>query len=162
MKEIHLWNRAKGVQIRTSPDIVGNFDIGFDSKIPEETKDALMRFVYWVEDNFYLPVTLWVDFKYNHYLIDRNGKRVGYRFYWADFASYPVFDNPDDIPVIELPVRTEHSTMEEILLSFIEAISQYYAWLTNTLTDSAKLDENEAKEVLQAYLEDCLVSANTY
>ena len=52
--------------------------------------------------------------------------------------------------------------MEEILLSFIEAISQYYAWLTNTLTDSAKLDENEAKEVLQAYLEDCLVSANTY
>lgn len=154
MRENHLWNRAKEVQIRTTPEIVGNFDIGFDSKIPEETKDALMRFVYWVEDNFYLPVTLWVDFKYNHYLIDRKGKRVGYRFYWANFASYPVFENPDDIPVIELPVRIEHSTMEEILTSFIEAISLYYAWLTHTLTDDTEPDECEVEEVLQAYLRD--------
>ena len=152
MNENHLWNRAKKVNIRTSADIVGNFDIGYDSEIPEATKDALMKFVYWVEDNFYLPVTLWVDFKYNHYLINRNGKRVGYRFYWADFKTYPVFDNPDDIPVIELPVRTEHWTMEEILTSFIEAISQYFAWLTNTLTDDLSLNEVEVEEVLQAYL----------
>ena len=81
MKENHLWKRAKEVKIQTASDIVGNFDIGFDDKIPEKTKDALMKFVFWVEDNFYLPVTLWVDFKYNHYLIDRAGKRVGYRFY---------------------------------------------------------------------------------
>ncbi len=152
MNENHLWNRAKKVNIRTSADIVGNFDVGFDSDIPEETKDALMQFVYWVEDNFYLPVTLWVDFKYNHYLIDRNKKRVGYRFYWADFATYPVFDNLDDIPVIELPVRTEHWTMEEILTSFIEAITRYFAWLTNTMTDYAILDAGEVEEVLQAYL----------
>lgn len=155
MKENHLWNRARNVRIRTSPEIVGNFDIGFDSKIPEETKDALMRFVYWVEDHFSLPVTLWVDFKYNHYLIDRSGKRVGYRFYWADFASYPVFDNADDIPVIELPVRTERWTMEEILVSFIEAISEYFLWLTNSLTDNVQPDPAETEEVLQAYLHDC-------
>ena len=155
MRENHLWNRVKDVNIRTSPDIVGNFDIGFDRKIPEETKDALMRFVYWVEDHFYLPVTLWVDFKYNHYLIDRNGKRVGYRFYWADFTSYPEFNNPDDIPVIELPVRLENWTIEEILTSFIEAITQYFAWLTNTITDDTKPDEGEVEEVLQAYLNDC-------
>ena len=67
MRDNHLWKRAKEVKIQTATDIVGNFDIGFDDKIPEETKDALMKFVYWVEDNFYLPVTLWVDFKYNHY-----------------------------------------------------------------------------------------------
>lgn len=155
MRENHLWNRVKDVNIRTSPDIVGNFDIGFDRKIPEETKDALMRFVYWVEDHFYLPVTLWVDFKYNHYLIDRNGKRVGYRFCWADFTSYPEFNNPDDIPVIELPVRLENWTIEEILTSFIEAITQYFAWLTNTITDDTKPDEGEVEEVLQAYLNDC-------
>ena len=152
MNENHLWNRAKKVNIQTSADIVGNFDIGFDSKIPEDTKDALMQFVYWVEDNFYLPVTLWVDFKYEHYLIDRNKKRVGYRFYRADFATYPVFDNPDDIPVIELPVRTERWTIEEILTSFIEAITRYFAWLTNTITDDARLDEDEVEEVLQTYL----------
>ena len=155
MRENHLWNRAKKVQIQTSPNIVGNFDIGFDSRIPETTKDALMQFVYWVEDHFYLPVTLWVDFKYNHYLIDRSGKRVGYRFYWADFSSYPVFNNWDDIPVIELPVRTDHWTMEEILVSFIESISQYFAWLTNTIADDTQPDAGEAKEVLQAYLQDC-------
>lgn len=155
MTDNHLWNRAKSLQIQTGPDIVGNFDVGFDARIPEETKDALMRFVYWVEDNFYLPVTLWVDFKYNHYLIDRRGNRVGYRFYWADFATYPVFDDPDDIPVIELPVRTEHWTMEEILASFIEAISQYYAWLANSITDGTKPDEREMEEVLQAYLLAC-------
>ena len=155
MRDDHLWQRAKDVRIQTSADIVGGFDIGFDEKIPEETKDALMKFVYWVEDNFYLPVTLWVDFKYNHYLIDRAGKRVGYRFYWADFTLYPVFDNWDDIPVIELPVRMEHWTLEEILSSFIEAISQYYAWLTNTITDDTEPDEREVDDVLQAYLRDC-------
>ena len=154
MRDNHLWNRAKQVQIQTSPDLAGNFDIGFDDKIPEETKDALMNFVCWVEDHFYLPVTLWVDFKYNHYLIDRTGKRVGYRFYWADFATYPVFDNVDDIPVIELPVRTEYWTIEEILTSFIEAITQYFAWLTNTITDKSEPDEREVEEVLQAYLGD--------
>ena len=155
MRENHLWNRAKKIQIQTASEIVGNFDIGFDSKIPEGTKDALMRFVYWVEDNFYLPVTLWVDFKYNHYLLDRNGNRVGYRFYWADFESYPVFTNPDDIPVVELPVRTERWTIEEILTSFIEAISQYYAWLANAITDDTQPDAYEVEEVLQAYLNDC-------
>ena len=154
MKANHLWNRAKEIQIQTSVEIVGNFDIGFDSKIPEETKDILMQFVYWVEDHFHLPVTLWVDFKYNHYLIDQTGKRVGYRFYWADFANYPVFNNPDDIPVIELPVRTDHRTAEEILTSFIEAISQYYAWLMNAITDFTVPDANEVETVLQAYLAD--------
>lgn len=152
MRDNHLWKRAKEVKIQTSSDIVGNFDVGFDDKIPEETKDALMKFVYWVEDHFYLPITLWVDFKYNHYLIDRAGRRVGYLFYWADFVSYPVFDNADDIPVIELPVRMEHWTLEEILTSFIEAISQYFAWLTNTITDDTEPDEREVEEVLQAYL----------
>ena len=155
MREDHLWIRAKNIQIQTGPDIVGGFDVGFDDKIPEETKDILMRFVYWVEDNFSLPVTLWVDFKYNHYLIDRKGKRVGYRFYWADHATYPVFTDPDDIPVIELPVRTEHSSMEEILTSFIEAITLYHIWLSNAITEDSEPNEQEVEEVLQAYLKDC-------
>ena len=155
MNANHLWNQANEVQFQTTPDIVGNFDIGFDSKIPEETKDALMKFVYWVEDHFFLPITLWVDFKYNHYLIGQKGNRVGYRFYWAAFSNYPVFNNPDDIPVIELAVRTEHRTMEDILASFIEAISEYYIWLLN---NNAKPGENDPKEIMQAYLQDCAAS----
>ena len=162
MRSDHLWNRAKNIQIQTGPDIVGGFDIGFDDKIPEETKDALMRFVYWVEDNFHMPVTLWVDLKYNHYLIGRNGNRVGHRFYWADFATYPVFDNWDDIPVIELPVRTGYRTMEEILASFIEGISQYFAWLTNTIAGDAQRDTSETEEVLHAYLQYCSASTDIH
>lgn len=156
MKENHLWNRAKQVKIQTSGDIVGGFDIGFDSNIPEETKDALMKFVYWVEDHFSLPVTLWVDFKYNHYLIDREKNRVGYKFYWVDFVNFPVFENPDDIPVIELAVRTERWTMEEILVSFIKAISEYYCWLLRSITDTSLPDEDDVEQVLQAYLQDNL------
>lgn len=155
MKLCSLWEKAKEVQIQTSEDIVGNFSIGFDSRIPEETKDALMRFVYWVEDHYSLPVTLWVDFKYNHYLIRRDKKRAGYLFYWAEFKNFPVFDNEADIPVIELPVRTEHYRIEEILRSFIEAISHYFAWLTNQLDESFQPDEDEVEKILQAYLNSC-------
>lgn len=152
MKTNTLWDKAKETQIQVSADVVGGFDVGFDDEIPEETKDALMHFVYWVEDHYHLPVTLWVDFKYRHYLIDRNGKRVGFRFYWVDFKTYPVFENADDVPVIELPVRTEHYSMEEVLASFTEAISYYYAWLTNEISDDFEADEDEVESILQAYL----------
>ena len=56
-------------------------------------------------------------------------------FVLANKLSYWCFEKEEDIPVIELPVRTEHSSMEQILTSFIEAISYYFAWLTNRLDD---------------------------
>ena len=152
MKSENFWEKSKEIHIKTSADIVGNFNIGFDDGIPEETKDALIRFVYWVEDHYHLPVTLWVDFKYRHYLIDRNKKRVGYKFYWVDFANYPEFENADDIPVIELPVRTERWTMEEILASFTEAITHYFAWLANAHHEDFAPDEGLVESVLQSYL----------
>jgi hypothetical protein len=84
--------------------------------------------------------------------MDRNGKRVGYLFYWADFSTYPIFDNKEDIPRIRLPVRTEHSTMEEVLVSFIEAIDNYYAWICNEIYEGYEPNENDVEEILQAYL----------
>lgn len=148
---MNIWEEAKGITIQTSEDIVGNFSMGFDKRIPEDVKDALARFAYWVEDHYNLPVTLWVDFKYNHYLVNENKQRVGYKFYWVDFESFPVFDNWDNLPVIELPVRTEHYTMEEILASFIEAITCYFAWLTNTIGDDYQPEADVVEEILQAY-----------
>ena len=151
---MNIWEEAKGITIQTSEDIVGNFSMGFDKRIPEDVKDALARFAYWVEDNYHLPVTLWVDFKYNHYLVNENKQRVGYKFYWVDFESFPVFDNWDNLPVIELPVRTEHYTMEEILASFIEAITCYFAWLTNTIDDDYQPEADVVEEILQAYFKE--------
>lgn len=151
---MNIWEEAKGITIQTSEDIVGNFSMGFDKRIPEDVKDALARFAYWVEDNYHLPVTLWVDFKYNHYLVNENKQRVGYKFYWVDFESFPVFDNWDNLPVIELPVRTEHYTMEEILASFIEAITCYFAWLSNTIGDDYQPEADVVEEILQAYFKE--------
>ena len=147
----NLWENAVLLQIQTGPDIVGGFDVGFDEKIPESTRDELMRFIYWVEDHYAIPVTLWVDFKYNHYLLERDKKRVGYKFYWADFSTFPIYDNFDDLPVIELPVRTEKWTMDEILRSFIEAISHYFAWLSNLDMHKFEPDKELVEMIFQAY-----------
>jgi hypothetical protein len=151
MHENHLWNRAKTLEIRTGPEIVGGFSLGFDRRIPEEIRQELTRFAYWVEDHFSVPVTLWVDFKYNHYLIDRNGKRAGYRFWWVDWDSYPVLEKEADIPVIELAVRTEHSAMEEILRAFAEAISLYDVWLSGGDPGNYVPNPEETDAVLKAY-----------
>ena len=147
----NIWEEASALPIQTGADIVGGFDVGFDRAIPEATKDALMDFVYWVEDRYHMPVTLWVDFKYRHYLVDKNRSRVGYKFYWADFVSFPVFDNFDDLPVIELPVRGEKFSMDEILAAFIEAITHYSAWLSHMDMNAFEPDEALTQEILRSY-----------
>ena len=152
MKHSNLWLRAKDICIQTSEDIGSGFNIGFDQGIPHETENELRNFVKWVELNFNLPVPLWVDFEYKHYLRKRDGKQAGYLFYWADFSSYPVFANEKEIPQIRLPVRTEHSTMIEILTSFIEAITDYFAWICNEICEDYKHDEQDMEDILQAYL----------
>ena len=149
-----LWESAKNLPIQVGPQITGGFDVGFDDKIPEETKDALMRFVYWVEDHFALPVTRWVDFKFNHYLMSQDQRRVGYRFYRVEFSNWPVFENPDDIPVIELPVRTDKWGIRSVLGSFIQAISMYYIWLSNGDPRAEVPEDALVDEILNRYYDE--------
>ena len=153
MKQNSVWLKAQTLKLQVSENILPGFDIGFDKRIPKDIEEELRSFVKWVENNYHIPITLWVDFEYKHYLIKRDGKRVGYIFYWEDFATYPVFNNKENIPQIRLPVRTEYSTIEEILSSFIEAITDYYAWLCNEISESYKINENDVEEILQAYLQ---------
>ena len=152
MTESSVWKKAQTLELQVAESILPEFSIGFDKRITKELETELRSFVTWMERNYRIPITLWVDFEYNHYLISRSGKRVGYLFYWADFSSYPVFDNAEDIPQIRLPVRTEHSTIEEILISFIEAITDYYAWLCNDICEGYKPNEDDVEEILQSYL----------
>ena len=147
-----VWKKAQTVELKVSENILPEFSIGFDKRIPIEVEQELRSFVTWIENSYRIPITLWVDFEYNHYLISQSGKRVGYLFYWADFSPYPVFDNSEDVPQIRLPVRTEHSTIEEILTSFIEAITDYYAWLCNEIYEGYTPNEDDVEEILQAYL----------
>ena len=153
MNKNNVWLKAQTLELQVSENILPEFDIGFDKRIPKDVEEKLRDFVKWVESNYRIPVTLWVDFEYKHYLISRDGKRVGYLFYWEDFTTYPVFNNKDDIPQIRLPVRTERSTIEEILTSFIEALTDYYAWLCNELSEGYIINENVVEEILQAYLQ---------
>ena len=150
--ENSVWTKAQALKLKVSESIVPGFDIGLDKRIAEDAERELRSFVTWIEHNYRFPVTLWVDFEYKHYLIDQSGKRVGYLFYWSDFSSYPTFDNSEDVPQIRLPVRTEYSTIEEILVSFIEAITDYYAWLCNEMHEGYTPDEQDVEEILQAYL----------
>ena len=152
MNENSVWKKAQIVELDISKNIVPGFDVGFDKRISDDIEKEMRSFVKWMEDNYRIPITLWVDFEYSHYLIRRDGKRVGYLFYWADFSSYPVFENKNDIPQIRLPVRTEYSSIKEILTSFIEAITDYYAWICNEI-EIYEQNENDVEEILQAYLQ---------
>ncbi len=152
MTENNVWMKAQNIELEVADDILPGLNIGFDERISDEMKNELRSFVNWIENNYTIPITLWVDFEYKHYLLSQDGVRVGYLFYWSDFSSYPVFENKDDIPEIRLPVRTEHSTLEEILTSFIEAIYDYYAWICNELVESYIPNEDIVEEILQKYL----------
>ena len=155
MNQPNVWDRSHELKIETGPDIVGGFSIGFDDRIDEETKDLLMHYVHWVEDHYAMPVTLWVDFKYRHFLRDRKGKARGYLFYWVDFTTFPVFTHEPDIPVIYLPVRREKWTMKEILFSFTEAITRYFLWLAGEMTTGYETDEATVDAVMEAYMTFC-------
>jgi hypothetical protein len=150
--EANYWSKAGTLNFQLSEEIVGGFDIGFEAGIPAETQDTLMRFAYWVENNYALPITLWVDFKNRHFLMAPGKGRVDYKFYWVDFANYPVFEKEADIPVIELPVKTGRHTLEEILRTFAQALTHYFAWLCNAYTEDFVPDNALAESVLQAYL----------
>ena len=150
---MNLWEKAKNVRMEVSEEITGGFSIGFDEKIPEQTRDLLMDFVYWVEDHYPVPVTLWVDFKYRHYLKNRENKPAPYLFYWVDFKNYPVFTEPDDIPVIYLPVRMERQDEKMILRGFIRGITDYFAWLTGEDVRVFSADACEIEGILEAYLQ---------
>ena len=152
MNENSIWKRAQTIELMVSNDILQGFNIGFDKEIPKEVEKELRFFVKWMENNYRIPVTLWVDFEYKHYLISRKGERVGYLFYWNDFYNYPQFDNEENIPIIRLPVRTEYSSIEEILLSFIEAITYYYAWICNEIYEGYTPNQSEVNDILQDYM----------
>lgn len=162
MNKTYIWDRSHELPIVTGPEIVGDFSVGFDDGISEETKDLLMHYVHWVEDHYRLPVTLWVDFEHKHYLRRRDGTQVGYLFYWADFNTFPVFMKEPDIPVIRLPVRRERWSMEEILTSFTEAITDYFVWLANEMVEGYEADEATVEAIMEKYRAYCKETGHTF
>jgi hypothetical protein len=162
MKISHIWDQSHQLSIQTGPDIVGGFSIGFDDGISEKTKDLLMHYIHWVEDHYHIPVTLWVDFECKHYLRKRDGKQVSYLFYWADFSTFPVFTHEPDIPVIRLAVRKERQTMEKILTALTEAITHYFVWLANEMTEAYEPDKETVHAIMDSYKAYCEETGHTF
>ena len=146
-----IWNQIKDINIVLSSNLKNEFTCKFDSKVPEEMKAKLLQFVGWVEKTYGLKTPVYVQFEQKNYVLTEDRERVGYLFYWADFDNYPNFDDEEDIPVIVLPVKDEQWTYEEIIGSFVEALTDYYAWCLNIIEDY-ELDEKEVEEIAESYL----------
>ena len=146
-----IWNQIKDINIVLSSNLKNEFTCKFVSKVPEEMKAKLLQFVGWVEKTYGLKTPVYVQFEQKNYVLTEDRERVGYLFYWADFDNYPNFDDEEDIPVIVLPVKDEQWTYEEIIGSFVEALTDYYAWCLNIIEDY-ELDEEEVEEIAESYL----------
>ena len=145
-----IWARAALLDIRTAPHITPGFSIGFDDAVSEKMRCSLIDFITWVEKHFALPVPLWVDFEWKHYVVARNGRHVGYLFYWPDVDLSAVFDDENATPMIRLPVRNERWGLNSILGSFAEGLTDYYAWLCGEKLDEEKKEDTVAT-ILEAY-----------
>ena len=77
MDKNSVWEKSQAVKLQVSENILSGFDIGFDKRISKELEEELRSFVKWVENNYRIPITLWVDFEYKHYLINRKGNEQG-------------------------------------------------------------------------------------
>lgn len=127
----NVWFEAQKLQLNISSNIKPGFDYSFDKNVKKDIKAEMLSFMKWIEDSYGIPITIRIDFLYKNYLINRSKRRVGFSFYWSDFVDYPLFYNTYDIPIIELPVRADSWSIDEILTSFIEAMTYYYCWLLN-------------------------------
>ena len=151
---MNIWEEAKQVNLKVSKGIKPGFDTWFDKRIPQSTKRELHAFMRWVSNNYVMPITLLVDFNYNHYLKQRNGKKAYYLFHYACFEDYPNFVNPDNLPIIYLPVRIEHCEIEDVIYSFVRGITWYYAWLCNRNLDEHEISDKDVEEICLKYF-DC-------
>lgn len=100
-----------------------------------------------MESNYKIPIKILVDFEDKNYLVGRDKKRKGYLFYWLDKNSEWDFDDIDNMPVIRLPIKEKYWSFRSAIGSFIEALSNYYAWLLNYDMNSFMPDDEEIDEV---------------
>lgn len=104
-----------------------------------------------IESEYSLKTPLHIAFFNKDHLIDRTGKKVGYIFYWPDFKNYPNIYSENELSSIELPVSKNKWSVDEILTSFIEALSMYYAWFLNIMHDNYEVDNSLVDSILKEY-----------
>ncbi len=102
-----------------------------------------------IESEYSLKTPLNIEFFDNDYLVDRTGK-VGYIFYWRTLKTIQIYSK-DELPSIELTISKNKWNVDEILTSFIEALSMYYTWCLNTMHDNYESIDSLVDAILKEY-----------
>ena len=147
----NLWALVKNRDWPVVPGVRREIDFGFDREIGEEYRERFRDFIAWAEAHFVFPVTLWIDFRYRHYLVNREHRRMGYIIYFKPDVRPEMLTDEDDMPVADVPVRREHWLFDEILYSLIECITEYYLWLLDRQTESVNDHADDVLEILNLY-----------
>lgn len=148
---MNIWKEAQKVKLNITFECKYEFDISFDDDINREVKKNLTNLMNFIETHYSLKTPLYVEFINKEYIIDKTGKKVGYIFYWDDFKNYPNIYNEEQLPNIELPVNNNKWTVDEILTSFIEALTMYFAWCLNIINDGYNVDNSLVDSILEEY-----------
>lgn len=147
----NLWALVKNRDWPVVPGVRREIDFGFDREIGEEYRERFRDFIAWAEAHFVFPVTLWIDFRYRHYLVNREHRRMGYIIYFKPDVRPEELSDEDDMPVADIPVRREHWLFDEILYSLIECITEYYLWLLDRQAESVNDHADDVLEILSLY-----------
>lgn len=147
----NLWAQVKYRDWPVVPGVRREIDFGFDREIDEEYRERFRDFFAWAEANFVFPVTLWIDLKHRHYLVNRERRRMGYIIYFKPDARPENLTDEDDMPVAYVPVRRERWHFDEILYSLIECITEYYLWLLDRQCESVNDHADDVLETLNLY-----------
>ena len=149
---MNIWDKTKELKFALPSDIKSGIEPEFPMGSEyEELRYELVKFIEWVEENYNIQIPVLVDFVDKNYLVE-NGKRCGYLFYYHEFENYPEFNDALDLPYIVVPVKGYNVkwSLRDILGSFIEALTDYFAWLDNSLEEDADIQE-VVEEILKRY-----------
>lgn len=149
-----IWNRTKEIKLNLEIDVKPGFYMWYDENVNDEMKNKLDDFVNWVYNNYNVSTPVYINCINENFVKcdDDDDVEQGYVFQWANFDDYPNLHNDETCPVIELPVKEEIWSFEDILFSLMEAISCYFAWCLNEI-DTFTIDEEEINTILDKYLE---------
>ncbi len=148
-----IWNKTNEIKLNLEIDVKPGFYMWYDENVNEEMKKKLDDFVNWVYNNYNVMTPVYINCVNENYVTCENDEtEQGYIFNWGDFDNYPNVRNEEICPVIELPVKEDEWSFEDILFSLMEAISCYFAWCLNEI-DTFTVDEEEINSILNKYLE---------
>lgn len=148
---MNVWKESKDIIINNFTNLNNGFIYEFNNSIPNEMQKVLHNFMNWVQQNYNITTPLYVEFINADHLIYKDNQRVGYIFDWYDYDKYPNIYETDKIPLIKLQVKEGKWSKSSIIESFIEALTLYFYYIMNEITDELEIDYSVVDYILNEY-----------